>query len=140
MKPVAEAKVSLIMTHNPVCLDANQTLKEAKNIMSKYSVRHVPVIKGKELVGIISKADIDRIKYIESGASEYVSSDFFEVLTIQHVMTKSVNTVQHDDTIKDAAELLSLGSYHALPVLDGSDVVGIVTTTDLLIYLLKLYD
>ncbi|MBL0027190.1 MAG: CBS domain-containing protein [Saprospiraceae bacterium] len=48
-------------------------------------------------------------------------------------------TVQHDDTIKEAAEILSLGSYHALPVLDGNDIVGIVTTTDLLVYLLKLY-
>ncbi|MBK8516394.1 MAG: CBS domain-containing protein [Saprospiraceae bacterium] len=54
-------------------------------------------------------------------------------------MTQNVHTVQHDDTIKEAAEILSLGSYHALPVLDGNDIVGIVTTTDLLVYLLKLY-
>ncbi|MBK8054400.1 MAG: CBS domain-containing protein [Saprospiraceae bacterium] len=140
MKPRVEDRISLIMTDNPICLEQSQVLKEAREIMSKYAVRHIPVKKGKNLVGIISKADMDRIKYMEAGAGEFVSADFFDVLTVGHVMTKSVNTIQHDDTIKEAAEILSLGSYHALPVMDGDDIVGIVTTTDLLLYLLKLYN
>ncbi len=140
MKLRTEDRVSLIMTDNPICIDEGEVLRSAKDIMSKFSVRHVPVTKGKALVGIISKADIDRIKYMESGAAEFVSSDFFDILSVSHVMTKNANTVQHDDTIKEAAEILSLGSYHALPVMDGDDIVGIVTTTDLLVYLLKLYE
>lgn len=139
MKLRAEDRVSMIMTDKPKCVDQSQSLKHAKDIMTKFSVRHIPVTKGTELVGILSKADIDRVKHMELGAADFVSSDFFDVLTISHVMTQNVHTVQHDDTIKEAAEILSLGSYHALPVLDGNDIVGIVTTTDLLVYLLKLY-
>lgn len=140
MKPRIEDRVSMIMTDNPICLDESDLLRKAKEIMLKNAVRHIPVKKGKDLVGIISKADLDRIKYMEAGAGEFVSTDFFDVLIVANVMTKNVNTIQHDDTIKEAAEILSLGSYHALPVLDGDDVVGIITTTDLLIYLLKLYN
>ncbi len=140
MKLRADDKVSMIMTDNPICLDESEVLRIAKDVMSKCSVRHVPVTRGKELVGIISKADLDRVKYMETGAAEFVSSDFFDILSISHVMTKNANTVQHDDTIKEAAEILSLGSYHALPVMDGDDIVGIVTTTDLLGYLLRLYE
>mgnify|MGYP001182287391 CR=1 FL=1 len=135
MKPRIEDRVSMIMTDNPICLDECDLLRNAKEIMLKNAVK-----KGKDLVGIISKADLDRIKYMEAGAGEFVSADFFDVLIVANVMTKNVNTIQHDDTIKEAAEILSLGSYHALPVLDGDDVVGIITTTDLLIYLLKLYN
>ena len=140
MKPRVEDRISMIMTDNPICLDEGDLLRKAKEIMVQYAVRHIPVRKGKELAGIISKSDIDRIKYMEAGAGEFVSADFFDVLTVGNVMTKSVNTLQYDDTIKEAAEILSLGSYHALPVMDGEDIVGIVTTTDLLIYLLKLYN
>lgn len=140
MKPRVEDKISMIMTDKPFCLEAGESLRSAKEMMSKYAVRHIPVKRGKDLVGIISKADIDRVKYMEAGAGEMVSGDLFDVLSVGHVMTKNVNTIQHDDTIKEVAEILSLGSYHALPVMDGDEVVGIVTTTDLLIYLLKLYN
>ena len=60
-----------------------------------------------------------------------------ETLTVEQLMSKSVHTLQHDDTIKEAAEMLSLSSYHSLPVLDGNTLVGIVTSTDLILYLLK---
>ena len=140
MKLRVEDRVSLIMTDNPICIDQGDVLRCAKDIMAKFSVRHLPVMKQNVLVGIISKSDIDRIKYIETGAAEFVSCDLLDTLFVSQVMTKNANTVQHDDTIKEATEILCLGSYHALPVMDGDDMVGIVTTTDLLVHLLKLYE
>jgi CBS domain-containing protein len=47
--------------------------------------------------------------------------------------------VQHDATIREVAEILSTKEFHALPVVDGSKLVGIVTTTDLIKYLLEQY-
>lgn len=54
-------------------------------------------------------------------------------------MTKNVLTIQHKDTIYDAALLLSENEFHALPVMDEEELVGIVTTTDLIKFLLTLF-
>jgi CBS domain-containing membrane protein len=135
----ADDNLSLIMTHHPVCIDVSEKLQVAKDLMDKHTVRHVPVLEGKVLVGIISKTDIDRINYLQSSDNEVINANVWNTMTVSSLMTKNVNTVSKDDTIKDAAEILCFSSYHALPVTDGDDVVGIVTTTDLLRYLLKLY-
>lgn len=54
-------------------------------------------------------------------------------------MTKQVETVQVEDQIKEAAELLARGCYHALPVMEGAELKGIVTSTDIINYLLEQY-
>lgn len=54
-------------------------------------------------------------------------------------MTKEVITVQKDDTILDAAVILSKNEFHALPVTDNGKLVGIVTTTDLIKFLIDQY-
>ena len=63
----------------------------------------------------------------------------YDVLTIEQVMTKDVLTIQHKDTVYDAALLLSENEFHALPVMDEDELVGIVTTTDLIKFLLTLF-
>ncbi|MBL6647089.1 MAG: CBS domain-containing protein, partial [Flavobacteriaceae bacterium] len=55
------------------------------------------------------------------------------------VMTRDVLTIEHKDTIYDAALMLSENEFHALPVMDEDELVGIVTTTDLVKFLLKLF-
>lgn len=55
------------------------------------------------------------------------------------VMTKDVLTIQHKDTVYDAALLLSENEFHALPVMDEDELVGMVTTTDLIKFLLTLF-
>jgi len=140
MKPNIEDNVSKIMTKQPVCLTSDVSVEYAKVVMYKHCIRHIPVVDDKKLVGILSKTDLDKVQQIDEIAKSKMTYDMREIMNVSNVMTKSINTVQHDDTIKDAAEILSLGSYHALPVMSGDDVVGIVTTTDLVIYLLKFYE
>jgi len=55
------------------------------------------------------------------------------------VMVRNVQTVNADTTIKEAAELLASREFHALPVLEDGKLAGIVTTTDLIKYLLEQY-
>ena len=54
-------------------------------------------------------------------------------------MTKQIETVQKDDLIKEVAELFARGKFNALPVVEDNKLVGIVTTTDIINYLLELY-
>ena len=63
----------------------------------------------------------------------------YDVLSIEQVMTKNLSVVQASDTIHDVAVTLSKNEFHALPVLDGEKVTGIVTTTDLIKYLIDQY-
>jgi CBS domain-containing protein len=55
-------------------------------------------------------------------------------------MVKNPIKISSDITIKSVAEILAKNEFHALPVVDGDELVGIVTTTDLLLYLINQYE
>ena len=57
--------------------------------------------------------------------------------TIEQVMVKKIVCVNPSNSIKEVAEILSKSEFHALPVVDNNNLIGIVTTTDLIKYLLK---
>jgi CBS domain-containing protein len=137
MKTLGNESVASLMTTNMISLSPNNSLKDAKEIISKHSIRHITVLDGGKLVGILSKNDLDKFSFSTKSEFNDIQNRLSATLNVEHLMTKSVHTLQKDDTIKEAAELLSLSSYHALPVLDGDQLVGIITSTDLILYLLK---
>ncbi len=63
----------------------------------------------------------------------------FDMLTIEQVMTKEVEAIQKTTTIKESVEIFAKAKFHALPVVDGEELVGIVTSTDVFNYLLDQY-
>jgi CBS domain-containing protein len=137
MNTLGNEMVSTIMTTQLYSVSPSNTLKEAKGLIAQHSIRHLTVIQNGQLVGILGKNDLDRFSFPNKGELVELQTKLSENLSVEHLMTKSVHTLQHDDTIKEAAEMLSLSSYHALPVLDGHNLVGIVTSTDLILYLLR---
>ena len=66
-----------------------------------------------------------------------ISTTMYEILSIEQVMTKDLMTVQSSDTIQQVATILSENEFHALPVIEDGKMVGIVTTTDLIKYLVE---
>ncbi len=137
MKNLGNEMVTSIMTKEIVSVSPSRNLKEVLELMTKNSFRHVVVTSDGILVGIISKNDIDKFILNNKTINNDLQNKLVESLTVEQLMTKNVHTLAHDDTIKEAAELISLGSYHALPVLDGSNLIGILTSTDLILYLLR---
>jgi hypothetical protein len=77
--------------------------------------------------------------FLQSRVCVLTNADCDIELAIEQVMTKDVLTIQHKDTVYDAALLLSENEFHALPVMDEDELVGIVTTTDLIKFLLTLF-
>jgi CBS domain-containing protein len=63
----------------------------------------------------------------------------YNLFTIEHVMAKNIVSVSSETTIKETAEILAKREFHAIPVVDDEKLVGIVTTTDLINYLLEQY-
>ena len=116
------------------------TLFDVKDLILTKGLRHVPVVRGKKLAGIISKTDIDRLIFSRMFEDEEDADEaVLEMLKIEHVMTHKPQAVQADTTIRKVAEILAKEEFHALPVVDGDKLVGIVTTTDVIKYMLTQY-
>lgn len=134
-------RISAIMTENVLTCDLKQNmgLKEVRDILEKEDIRHMPVVYGNDLRGIISMTDIQRISYGGNFGQGDVDEAIFDMLTVERVMSHNVETIDIETTIKEAAEKLARGEYNALPVTQDEKLVGIVTTTDLIEYLVALY-
>lgn len=135
--------VSTIMTKTIHAVQIDDKLTDALRLVRKYGVRHVPVIQGKQLVGIISKTDLNRLTFSSLFANEDdVDETVFDMLTISQVMSHKPRVVKASDTIYMVAKILSKEEFHALPVVDDHDetlLIGIVTTTDVIQYMLEQY-
>jgi CBS domain-containing protein len=132
------------MTREVVTVQADDSLHRVVELLKKHHIRHVPVLYGKQLVGIISRTDINRLAFSNLFAGEEDADEaVFDMLNIQQVMSHKPRVVKDADTIKSVAEILSKEEFHALPVVqeqDESQLAGIVTTTDVIKYLLEQYE
>ncbi len=129
------------MTHNVQTVNLNDELSDVVDTLKKHKIRHIPVVDGKEVAGIISRTDINRLTFgslfeNQDGADEAVLT----MLSVSQVMTARPRLVKIDATVKDVAEIFAQEEFHALPVVDdNAALVGIVTTTDIIKYLLEQY-
>ncbi|GAA3761809.1 CBS domain-containing protein [Flavobacterium ginsengiterrae] len=133
--------ISHIMTKSVVTVNQNDDLTQVVEKLKANSIRHLPVVNGKKVVGIISRTDINRLTFGalfdgQEGSDEAV----LQMLTIPQVMTSKPKTVSSDVIIRDLAEIFSKEEFHALPVVDNGELKGIVTTTDVIRYFLEQYD
>lgn len=133
--------ISHIMTKTVVTANEKDDLKKVVEKLKAHTIRHIPIVKGKEVVGIISRTDINRLTF---GAlfegQENADEAILEMLTISQVMTSKPKTVSSDTIIRDLAEIFVKEEFHALPVVDNGELKGIVTTSDVMKYLLEQYD
>lgn len=132
--------VSQIMSKKLVTLNPAQTLYDAERLFKKHKIRHIPVVEDGRIIGIISYSDLLRISFADMIDDEdEVTSVVYDMYTIPQIMTKTPLTVTSETTVKEVAEILSNQSFHSIPVLENEKLVGIVTTTDLIKYLLEQY-
>ncbi|MDX5479787.1 CBS domain-containing protein [Fontibacter flavus] len=132
--------ISSIMTTKVVAVQEQDKLQDVMEIFRKHKIRHLPVLSGKKIAGIISRTDINRLTFgalfeNQEGADEAV----LEILSIPQVMTSKLKMVNPNDSIRDVAEIFANEEFHALPVVEGEELKGIVTTTDIIKYMLEQY-
>ena len=131
-----------IMADELVVLHLNDGLGEAEKLFKKHRVRHLPVVSGTIIVGILSMTDLARISFVDS----YDPHDFtidtsvYSLFTLEQFMVRKPKCIPDTATIKEVAEIFLNADFHALPVVDDkNNIQGIVTTTDLIKYLLEQY-
>ncbi len=131
--------ISAIMTKEVITLNYNDDLTTAEKLFKANHIRHIPVVSGERVVGILSYTDLLRISFADAVDEDEhtVDSVVYNMFTIEQVMTKNLVQVNSTTLIKEVAEILSKNEFHALPIIDDSKLVGIVTTTDLINYLIE---
>ncbi len=130
--------VSKIMTKNVISIKKNAKLPEANNLFRKHKIRHVPVVENDRIVGMLSLTDLSRISFADNyDDNQSIDDSIYSMLTVAQIMANNPVKVSSDTIIKDVALLLTKHEFHALPVVDNEQLVGIVTTTDLLKYLIS---
>ena len=128
-------QVAAIMSRKVVSISADDTLRIVKEIMEHGSVRHLPVVRGGELVGVVSQRDLLKASLSNvMGLPAEEHSLFLEGVSITEVMTSPPVTVEADATVQAAAKLMAERKIGCLPVLEKGKFVGIVTETDVLRY------
>lgn len=130
--------VSSIMTANVITLNHTDNLDTADRLFKSKNIRHIPVVSGDAIIGMLSYTDLLRISFADGAYEEEtdVETVVYNMFTIEQVMAKNLVSISSQTTIKEAAEILSKKEFHALPVVDNGKLVGILTTTDLINYLL----
>jgi len=131
--------ISKIMSTNIIALNREDDLEMAERLFKRHKIRHIPVVREGVVVGMLSYTDLLRISFADAvdDTDTDVDSLVYNMFTIDQVMIKNVVTVTSDASIKDVAKLLASKEFHAVPVVDNGLLVGIVTTTDLINYLLE---
>lgn len=133
--------VSTIMTKNVIKLNTSDNLTKAELLFKKHHIRHIPVVNGNKILGMLSYTDLLRISFADAvdDEDEVVDTTVYNMFTVEQVMAKNLVKVSPDTTIRETAEILASKEFHALPVCEGDLLVGIVTTTDLIKYLIDQY-
>jgi CBS domain-containing protein len=133
--------VHKIMASDPLSVHEKQKVSDVHQLIVERGIHHVPVVSGERLIGLISSNDLLRVSWGDTNRQDPRQVDaLLDTLTIREVMQEDIVTLKRSDTVRRAAELLSQGSYHSLPVLgDEGELVGMVTSTDLIRYLLEQY-
>ena len=136
---IRKAPVTTIMTENVITLKKSDSLETAEKLFKKHHIRHIPVVRGDVIIGMLSYTDLLRISFADSvyDDDDHVDSIVYNMFSIDQVMAKKIVSISPSSSIKEVAEILAKSEFHALPVVDKNILVGIVTTTDLINYLLK---
>ena len=131
-------KVKEVMVKEVATLDVNDELSLANDIMRLGRIRHLPVVDGGRLAGIISERDLFRSSLAQAlGYGGQASRDLMKTLRIKDIMVKGVTTIPPDAEVCEAVRIMMEKKIGCLPVVEGDHLVGLITETDILLQYLK---
>jgi acetoin utilization protein AcuB len=112
------------MSVAPVVVSSDQTLAEAHRLMRERNIRHLPVVDGGRLVGVVSQRDLyllETLRGVDPGTER-----------VQEAMAPDPYAVPPDALIEEVAESMADRKYGSAVVVDGGTVIGLFTTVDAL--------
>lgn len=130
-----------IMSKDLATVSVSNRLSEVRALLQQRKIHHVPVVDGRRFIGLLTASDLLRLSWGDPYTHDPREIDvLLDTQDIREVMQEDIKTILPGARIEDAAKALAEGSFHGLPVVEeNGDLVGIVTSTDLIRYLLDQY-
>jgi CBS domain-containing membrane protein len=131
--------IASIMNVQVVSLASQHSLREAERLFRSSKVKYLPVFEGDELVGMLSFAKLLECLLVETCKIKARMEDFaaHSHIKIEAIMQRNPVKIPVHLSIRGLVKILANHEFYALPVVDNERLVGVVTTTDLLHYLVK---
>ena len=127
------------MSHPVISVHPETSIHDALALFKKEHIRRAPVMKDGKMVGIVSEKDLlNASPSPVSSLSVWEMNYLLSKVTVKHVMTKKVKTVDINTPIEEAARIMADNKFGGLPVMRSGKVVGIITETDLFKVFLEL--
>ena len=131
-------KVKEVMVKEVATLDVNDELNLANDIMRLGRVRHLPVVDGARLLGIISERDLFRSSLAQAlGFGGQTSRELMKTVRIKDIMVRELVTISPDMDLWQAVKIMVDKKIGCLPVVDQDRLVGLITETDIMLQYLK---
>ncbi len=122
------------MTRDPIVVEADTPFLEARLVLKKRHIRHLPVVDGGTLIGVVTDRDLK-----EAAPSAATGLDVYELnylllkMTVRELIKRAPVTIKPDDAIETAALLMRDNKIGCLPVVDDTGrLLGLITETDML--------
>lgn len=123
--------VGQIMVTAPRTIDRNASLEMADELVGHSAIRHLPVVDGGQVVGVLSQRDLLPGAVAHAlGYGSVSRSRILRTIPVKEVMSEPPVTVESDTPVREAARLMVARKIGCLPVVDGGRLVGLVTETD----------
>jgi len=135
-------KVKDLMQPDVVTLEASDHLDLASDVMQLGRIRHMPIVEGNDVVGILSQRDLFRagissaLQFRPSSEREWLAK-----ISVREVMSTPVVTINQTEPVRGAVDIMIKKKIGCLPVVDDNGaLVGLLSESDLLLFLERLLD
>ncbi|MFK8102018.1 MAG: HPP family protein [Saprospiraceae bacterium] len=128
------APVSSIMTADLITVSPTDKLAALKKIFDTHRIHHLPVVDNFQLVGMVSKSDmLFFVRGMTNNNFEKVlNQTSLATFEAKDIMTKGIAVLEPEDRIGVALEIFKENLFHAIPIVKGGTLLGIVTTYDII--------
>lgn len=128
------APVKTIMTTKLITVNPEDKLVHVKEIFDQHNIHHIPVVRYKSIIGIVSKTDF--LHFIRgfqmNDEDRFVNEARLRAFNAEDIMTKGMAKLSSSDRINVALDLFLVNRFHAIPIVDNDELVGILTTFDVI--------
>lgn len=121
------------MKRDLVTITKDERMTIAKKILQEKNIRHLPVVDGKKLIGLVTNMDIRKAEASPATSLEIRELHYLlDKIKVSEIMTRNVITIHPDTSVEEAATLLHDNKIGCLPVVEDGNLAGIITENDVM--------
>lgn len=121
------------MKRDLITITKDERMTTAKKILQEKNIRHLPVVEGKKLIGLVTNMDIRKAEASPATSLEIRELHYLlDKIKVSEIMTRNVLTVHPDTSVEEAATIIHDNKIGCLPVIEDGNLVGIITENDVM--------